>query len=85
MADTVEFRDRPSPVHIDAESATRRSRAARLRACGGCPKVRRNARRMRSGSENPVLLAMRSIVNRSASTRMRAVSARSRSIARAGD
>jgi hypothetical protein len=61
------------------------SRAARLIACGGWPKARRKARRMRSGSAKPVSRATTSIEWLLPSIMARAASTRSTSTARAGD
>src|SRR5450830_1453602 len=59
-------------------------RCALLIACGGYPNTRRNARRIRSGSSKPTARAMFSNDSSPASTRGRAASARSFSIALAG-
>src|SRR5450830_282605 len=59
-------------------------RCALLIACGGYPNTRKNARRMRSGSSKPTARAMFSNDSSPASTRGRAASARSFSIALAG-
>src|SRR3954470_12488139 len=57
------------------------ARAARRNACGGWPKARMKARRIRSGSRKPVASATRSIASVDDCTRCRATSIRSRSTA----
>src|SRR5271166_2611082 len=57
------------------------ARAARRSDCGGCPKARMKARRIRSGSRNPVSCATRSIASPEDCTRWRATSIRKRSTA----
>ena len=61
------------------------ARAVRRITCGGCPKARRKARRMRSRSAKPVCRAMTSIGWRLCSIISRAVSIRRFSTALAGD
>jgi hypothetical protein len=57
------------------------ARAARRSDCGGWPKARMKARRIRSGSRKPVDCATRSIASLEDCTRSRATSIRSRSTA----
>ena len=57
------------------------ARAARRNDCGGWPKARMKARRIRSGSRNPVDCATRSIASEEDCTRWRATSMRKRSTA----
>ena len=68
-------------MHHAATSA----RAFRRITCGGCPKARRKARRMRSRSAKPVCWAMTSIGWRLCSIISRAASTRRFSTALAGD
>ena len=55
--------------------------AARRSDCGGWPKARMKARRIRFGSRNPVTCATRSIASPEDCTRWRATSSRNRSTA----
>ena len=57
------------------------ARAARRSDCGGWPNERMKARRIRSGSRNPVVCATRSIASPEDCTRCRATSIRKRSTA----
>ena len=57
------------------------ARAARRSDCGGWPKARMKARRIRSGSRKPVVSATRSIASPEDCTRCRATSIRNRSTA----
>jgi len=69
---------------LDSQAAAS-ARAFRRITCGGCPKARRKARRMRSRSAKPVCRAMISIGWRLCSIIRRAVSTRRFSTALAGD
>src|SRR3984957_14977476 len=66
---------------VGAKLASTPARAARRSDCGGWPKARMKARRIRSGSRKPVVSATRSIASLDDCTCCRATSMRSRSIA----
>jgi hypothetical protein len=73
------------PARSTLVQAAASARAFRRITCGGCPKARRKARRMRSRSAKPVCRAMTSIGWRLCSIISRAVSIRRFSTALAGD